>query len=267
MARPPGFALIGIDLAWSDRHPSGVAALVPARGGLRIAALETRVPLEAIVAFVAAHRAETTVVMVDAPLVVRNRSGRRPAESELHRRFHRQQAGAHAANRRLLSKLSGGRPRGERLGEALADLGFPWPPGELPLRGARGRHLFECYPHPAHVVVFGLDRTLKYKKKRQGWDACRREFGRYLALVRGLERPRIVFDAFALDWLDIEGQVGQGYKAREDRLDALFCAWLGALALDGRLETVGDAASGAIVIPRASEFPAPPAAARVPAAR
>ena len=41
-------------------------------------------------------------------------------------------------------------------GSELAGLGFPWPPTELPSPiPRRGRWLFECYPHPAQVVLFG----------------------------------------------------------------------------------------------------------------
>jgi predicted RNase H-like nuclease len=64
--------------------------------------------------------------------------------------------------------------------------------------------------------------------------------------------------------VDATGLAGRAYKAAEDRLDAVFCAYLGALALDGRLEMVGRPEEGSIVVPRqgASRSRIQPPAAR-----
>jgi len=45
--------------------------------------------------------------------------------------------------------------------------------------------------------------------------------------------------------------VGKAYKAKEDRADALLCAYLGALAVLGRMEMLGSVEEGHIVVPRA----------------
>ncbi len=243
-------AFIGVDLAWAPRNPTGLAALTPGPDGLRVLAVETRTTDDEIVEFVRTHARKTTVVMVDAPLVIPNRTGARVCDRETHRRFGRQQAGAYPANRENMGRYAGGVPRGERLGLRLAALGFPWPPGDLPRGAPRpGRWLFECYPHPAQVRLFRLDVTLKYKRKRQGWPKARAEFGRYLGFMRGLRAPAIDFPRALERELSEPGAVGRAYKALEDKLDALFCAYLGALALEGRLEMVGRAEEGSIVVP------------------
>jgi predicted RNase H-like nuclease len=154
-------AFIGIDLAWAPRNESGVAALEPAGGRLRVRAAETRTTDAAIAGFVAEHLAPTTVVMVDAPLVIPNAEGMRACDRLTHVRFGRQHAGCYPANRGNMGRYTGGVPRGEILGAELARLGFAWPPGELPPTPlGPGRWVFECYPHPAQVVLFGLDTTL-----------------------------------------------------------------------------------------------------------
>lgn len=249
--RTPERSLIGIDLAWSPRNPTGVAALAPSGRGLAVMASRIVHRDDEILAFVAAHLAPTSVVMIDAPLVVPNDTGMRACDRLTHVEFGRAQAGAYPANRIHMGRLNGGTPRGEEIARRLATLGFPWPPGDLPKAGAhRGHWVFECYPHPAQVVLFGLGATLKYKKKRQSWPAARAAFQRYLAHVEALRQPRLLLDPALSASLDPGCRVGRAYKEREDRLDAIFCAYLGALALDGRLRMLGRPAEGGIVVPR-----------------
>jgi len=242
-------SFIGIDLAWSPRHPTGLAALQPGTGGLRVVASETRVSDDAVVAFVAEHLADLTIVMVDAPLVVPNIDGMRECDRETHRRFGRFEAGAYPANRTNMGRYNGGVPRGEELVRRLAYFGFPLRPCALPLRPAVGMFVFECYPHPAQVVLFGLRKTLKYKKKRQGWPTARREFRRYIDLVQRLDAPQLRLPRELLRDLDPRGAVGEAYKSREDRLDAIFCAYLAALVPTGRIEMMGKPEEGSIVVP------------------
>jgi predicted RNase H-like nuclease len=101
------------------------------------------------------------------------------------------------------------------------------------------------------VVLFGLPTILKYKKKRQGWPAARAEFGRYLRLMRALRGPGIEFAPELLRSLSVRGAVGRAYKAREDRLDAVFCAYLAALVPAGRMELLGVPEEGSIAVPSA----------------
>lgn len=239
---------VGLDLAWSPRNPSGVAALVEERRGLAVAACELAGDDDAIVAFVARHAAPEMVVMVDAPLRVPNLTGMRECDRETHRRFGRFQAGAYPANRRTMGRYLDGVIRGEALLGRLAALGVR----EAPLAEAGvGRSVYECYPHPAQVVLFGLDRVLKYKKKAQPWAEARRELARLLAAMTALERPRLLLPPALARTLAPGRAVGRAYKAREDRLDGLFCAYLAALAPRGRLEMLGSLAEGHIVVPRA----------------
>ncbi|HEY3215231.1 MAG TPA: DUF429 domain-containing protein [Candidatus Eisenbacteria bacterium] len=244
-------SFIGIDLAWSPRNSTGLAVLKPSRSALRVHALRLGETDDEIREFVSEHLARLTVVMIDAPLVIPNRGGMRECDRLTHVEFGRQQAGCYPANRENMGRYTGGIPRGERIGKRLHRLGFPWPLGSLPGAGVRAGHwLFECYPHPAQVRLFRLDRVLKYKKKRQPWDQARAEFRRYLGLVRALRRPRLRLPVQLEKELDVTQAVGRGYKRREDLLDAVFCAYLAALVPYGALEMLGEPRRGSIVVPR-----------------
>jgi predicted RNase H-like nuclease len=243
---------IGIDLAWAPRNPTGVAALLPEGDRLKVAAAGACKSDEEITDFVREHMTRNVVVMIDAPLVLPNQTGMRPCDRLTHRLFGRQHAGAYPANRANMGRYNGGVPRGEALGLLLhRRLDFAWPPPDVrEVAGRQGRFVFECYPHPAQVVLFGLDRTLKYKRKRQGLAAARAEFTRYLAFMRRkLRSPRIDFERRLVRELDVSEAKGRAYKEREDQLDAIFCAYLAALVPRGRMEGIGDPREGSIAVP------------------
>jgi len=247
---------LGLDLAWSPRNDSGLAVLEPGpRGCLRVVAVELHRPLAAIVGRIGELLGEPTILMVDAPLVVNNAAGKRDCERMVDRLFARHAAGTHAGNRTLLGKVNGGVPRGEELAEALAPLGFPWPPAPLPPEGAiRGRWWYECYPHPAHVRLFGLTRTFAYKHRaKRSWPFLQAEYRRCLDSLRTQLRPRIGWNAALESRLAPEGRIGVAYKRGEDQMDALFCAWLAAHAHAGGMELLGEPADGAIAVPRARD--------------
>lgn len=246
-------SFVGIDLAWSSRQPSGIAVLAPTSRGLRVRHLGLARSLDELMAVVSAHLAPRTVVMVDAPLWVPNVTGRRPCEAAVAAAFHREHAGPYPGNRTLLGRgQPGGAPRGEQLGERLAELRFEWPPRALPRRvPKRARLVHECYPHPAHVRLFGLSRVFAYKRRPdRSWASLRAEYARYRDALLALRRPRIVLDAAHEALLEPRGLSGRAYKDAEDRLDALCCAYLAALLPAGRLEAFGEPASGLLVVPR-----------------
>lgn len=251
-----GVRFLGIDLAWSGRQPSGVAALAPGDGGLEVRALGLALGDDELVAFVRAHRGDATVLMIDAPLVVPNETGRRACEDAVHRLFGRQHAGAHPANRRLFTRLYGG-VRGERLLARLAPLGVRL--GSLEAAG-EGHLAYECFPHPAHLRLFGRSRIFRYKKKGgRDWATVRAEYDALRAALLALDDPPLRLGPADHAALEAAGRIGRAYKACEDRLDALTCAYLAALAPTGRLEMLGSVTDGHIVVPRAGHGPEDPA--------
>ncbi|MGC8782839.1 MAG: DUF429 domain-containing protein [Armatimonadota bacterium] len=234
---------VGIDLAWGGKHPSGVAILRWERSLLReVAPAQLLYTDDEICQAIALHDAgDTLVIAIDAPLVVPNLTGERPVEGEMRKRFARFHAACHPANRRLL----GDPPRGERLCALLAQkLGVqvsPAPPVQQPCRVA-----FEVYPHAAMVGLFGLPRILEYKA-RQGRSVSyrRQQMQAYIDLLGCLSDP-----PFSLpEWLSDVPETATELKRFEDRLDALFCAWLAARAWWRGGEVVGEASAGTIWLP------------------
>lgn len=234
---------VGIDLAWGYRNPSGVAVL-----GYEQETLQELTPAqwlhndEQIVETIAQYAGtDTLVIAIDAPLVVPNQVGERPVEKEMRRRYARYHAACHPANRRLL----GNPPRGEQLCALLAQkVGIhvaPSPPVQQACRIA-----FEVYPHAALVTLFRLPQVLQYKARR-GRSFCHRlqQMEQYLEHLRRLSHPTLCFP----EWAEQAPSTASLWKSFEDRVDALFCAWLAARAWLYGGEVVGEASTGTIWLP------------------
>lgn len=244
---------IGLDLAWSAANPSGAAALRGGPAGATLAEAPALLgDLDAIIAYVARLSAEgPAIVAVDAPLVVPNATGGRPAEAALAQVFRAHEAGAHPANRRLLDRDGAG-VRGELLVAGLAAHGFR--AAERIAPGAGGRLVTEVYPHAAMVALFGLQKTLKYKARGRRALGQRHEAWRaYQGYLRGLEAAEPPLRGHAeLLTIDVAGLRGSALKGYEDRVDALLCAYIGMYAHrwgEARCRTFGDRAGGWILTP------------------
>ena len=218
-------SFFGIDLAWSDRNPSGVAViregrLVACSGGLR--------KMSEIVDFIGAHlsRRNGSIVAVDAPLRVPNETGTRNCDRELTADWHRYQAGAYPANRRLLER--DGVVRGETLTAVLSER-FKFHESDVIPRRTRERLVCEVYPHPALVSLFGLERILKYKRGRgRSFEERWSEFDRYRKLLRRLRKadPPLRRTRRLLKSTEAYGLRGAALQAYEDALDAVTCAYI-----------------------------------------
>lgn len=235
----------GVDLAWGTRNPTGVA-VVDSEGDL-VSAGAVRDDDE-ILAALRPYLHGDCVVGFDAPLVVNNPTGQRPAETALNRDFRRFEAGAHPANTGKPEFANG--PRGARLAEAL---GLDMDP-----QSATARRAIEVYPHAATVALFRLERTLKYKAKPG--RTLERLKSELLLLIDGVERladadvPLRVADHH--DWIALRNQVTTAQRKSdlrraEDPVDAVVCAYVALYSqrCPARITIYGDAASGYIVTP------------------
>jgi predicted RNase H-like nuclease len=234
---------VGVDLAWGVRNPSGLAMLEWRRGALReiVPAQRLHTDEEICRAVTELDRGGQLIIAIDAPLVVPNVTGERPVEGEMRRRFVRFHAACHPANRRLLGEP----PRGERLCALLTErLGVQLvaaPPVRQPCRAA-----FEVYPHAALVTLFQLPRVLEFKARKGRSLAYRREqMHRYVGLLKQLHEPLL----HAPKWLMDIPETSAELKHFEDKVDALFCAWLAARAWWYGGEVIGETCTGAIWLP------------------
>ena len=245
--------LIGIDLAWGEGNGSGCAELVREEGGLSLSRLDLLYSTDEIVQWIAPEQGDW-VIAVDAPLVVLNETGRRAADAEASRFYGRFEAGAYPANRKVLTKYArGGEHRGEQLLRALQSGGAKLV--ERAEDAVAGRLAFETYPHIVMVELFGLERTIKYKK---GTDADKRRGQRQLCaairehLCGPSASPRLRIDDLLEEMLaDPEPPLtGVRLKSHEDVLDGLVCAYTAAWVDMGRpIQGLGEVGAGVMITP------------------
>jgi predicted RNase H-like nuclease len=240
---------VGVDLAWGQDRPSGVAVL-DAEG--RVLHVSSQGVDEAIVASLTPYVANDCLVAIDAPLVVENATGTRPCEAALNRDFARFDAGAHPANTGKPEFADV--PRGARL---ITMLGLDMDPSSRSRRRA-----IEVYPHPATVALFRLGRTLKYKHKTgRPLSQLRSELLRLMGLLEGLRDATLPLHVDANEqWKTLVTQVESAVRKTdlrraEDQVDAVVCAYVAMFAERRPSMTTiyGDISSGYIVTPTLPE--------------
>lgn len=237
----------GIDLSWTARHETGICILEGDRDSLRVVALEAAVLSPAEVAAQLTRAGDTVVAAIDAPLLV---TKERRAEAALARAFGRYGAYAYAARPEFLERVGG--DAGPKLASYLGEASFLLDPLVLE-REARGRFALEVYPHAQQVVLFGLQRILRYKRgslatRREALDVYRCCLAQ-LADAHPFEARGIIDE---LLWAPLVGMTGAQIKRIEDQLDALTCAisafeaWTHGIVAE---EVFGDAGNGYITVP------------------
>ena len=240
----PAVYYLGVDLAWGQRGPTGLAAL-DATGTL--CHLGVAGGDDDILDQLRTYAAGDCVVAIDAPLVVTNPSGNRPCEAALNRDFRRFDAGAHPANTGLAWFADGG--RGARLCARLSL--------DLDPRSTAGRRALEVYPHAASVVLFGLDKTLKYKQKRgRDLPGLQSELLRLIGFLEDLQSATPALRLGSQSWTTLTDTVRTAtskaqLRRAEDPIDAVLCAYIARYAAERPADVTiyGDTATGCIVTP------------------
>ena len=248
MRQGDGVHYIGIDLAWGDKQPTGLAVLDDDARLLHVSAVRTDDEIEAALA-----------AYVDGRLPRRDR---RPDRGhECHRvaaRPSNSSAGTSVATTQAPTRptpASPSSPTAPGPRRCAKRLGLDIDP-----RSGRRRRAIEVYPHPATIVLFGLPKILRYKAKPgRDLDLLRSEL---LALMtsRGRRRSRP-----SETWAGLRDQVENATRKSElrrveDQVDAVLCAYLAHFA-DHRPELVtryGDLETGYIVTPTLGAEVGPP---------
>ena len=244
--------MIGIDLAWSKRNGTGCVELEWSGDGLALSDVKLCGSIDEIVGWIDPERGDW-VVAVDAPLVVKNETGRRQADADASDCYRKFEAGAYPTNLKLLGE-------DHRGGKLLGKLGKPEGYGATLVEEAAhlddGSLIFETYPHVVMVELFGLDKTIKYKKGRV---ACKRKGQQELAdairthLCGEAAEPRLQIDD-VLDKLLCEPAPilkGRNLKSREDKLDGVICAYTAAWVDAGKpWNGFGRVGKGVMIAPR-----------------
>ncbi len=256
---------VGLDLAWGERNPTGVA-VVDDNGDLVEVSAQT--DDASILAAIRPYVADACVVGIDAPLIVTNPKGNRPCEAALNKDFAKFQAGAHPSNTSKPEFANG--TRGGRLAAAL-DL-------DLDPHSPRPRRALEVYPHAAAISLFRLGRTLKYKdKKGRKFEKMQSELLRLMTLLEGLKDVDVPLRVTQHDdWRQLRRSVETAtrkseLRKAEDQVDAVLCAYVALCAVrqPDDVTVYGDIDTGYILTPTlpADLIPQPaepiPASARI----
>ena len=251
---------VGIDIAWSERKPSGVAVidsdgtLIRASGNLR--------SNDDICEFAGLNDHEDVVVTIDAPLIVNNADKQRPVERQLTEVFGPYDAGPYPANLSNAAFQPTGRI--QKFVRQLEGLGFKH---ESKVQKQKPQRVFlEVFPSPAQVILFPCVthsghthcRPLRYKHKPgRSWVEVQCEWDMYRARVRSLQtkEPTLKFSSEVSKALsiDVSGLTGVRYKVLDDLVDGIFCAYLAYYLWywgDERRWIIGDMNDGYVAFPR-----------------
>jgi predicted RNase H-like nuclease len=235
---------IGVDLGWYGK-PSGLASIALDGSALRLRNIARLESVDEVLAWIQSEAGSgSAVAAVDAPLIIRNQTGIRPAERQLNGDFRRFHAGCHAANL--------GRPFAQNViafSRRLEALGFRHGASITPRQ--EGRFQIEVHPHAATVTLFELDRIVKYKRGTREQKA--RELRRLRRLV--ISRLPALDPALSLRLPPVP-KIGST-KPIEDKIDAVLCAYVGAswwLWAAQRNKLYGDDETGYIVVPQTRRY-------------
>jgi predicted RNase H-like nuclease len=241
---------VGIDLAWSERNGTGVAIIKGNRNRAELCyssiAFDDREILDSINNTV---KKQDAFIAIDAPLIVPNKKGRREAERLVGLFFRKYDAGAHPANRTRLSQWSG-KIRGEEISRLLKKEGFKHSP--YAKKFEKKRKFFEVFPHPSMVVLFNLDRIIRYKAKpKRDYTFRWKEFKKYQNHLRNLEKAKPSLFLPKDIYKDVRKLRAKRLKNYEDMLDAIFCAYIAYYfwANPGKCSVLGDMRKGYILTP------------------
>ena len=219
--------IVGIDPAWGYRNLDGLCFLED-RHFIKTLLLPGTETAREVLAF-APDR-----IALDAPIVVPNETGGRPADRLVASHFHAQKIACYPGNRKNCARIL-------ELVEELTTAGFTATPDP-----SSPKTLTEVYPHLTIVRLFDLPERLLYKKGRVAQK--RIVFKKLQALIRSyLGEKQFTFSP------QIEVLLSSPWtKGIEDQTDAVLCALNEHLHVSsrGRATThLGCEKSGFIVYP------------------
>jgi predicted RNase H-like nuclease len=241
---------VGVDLAWGMRATTGLATVDSNGLLLDVAGAVTD---DQILDWLARWTAGPCLVAFDAPLVVTNLAGSRECEKLVGRYFGRFGVSCYPSNTANPAFADGGRAArlSRRLGLAAS------------AGSTAARRAIEVYPHPAMIVLFGLDRLLRYKHKPgRAFAELRDEMTRLLDLVEGLDAAEVPLRvAGHAHWRAIRDTVERANRKAdlrriEDRIDAVVCADIALMTVTRphAMRTLVGTDGGYIVVPVTPEI-------------
>lgn len=217
---------IGIDLAWSNKNNSAVSIVEGNKDQGELKFFNYKIKSnENVVSWVSKKiKNNSALIAIDAPLIVPNKKGIRKSDKLITKLFWKYDAHTYPANREVLGKYDG--LRGEKIVRLFEELGYKHVPHLKPKRKIKG--IIEVYPHPAIVVLFNLDKIIKYKAKiNRSYEFRWKEFKRLKNYILNLKNkePSLKIPKKLIN-RKIEGLKGKALKEYEDFLDSIICAYI-----------------------------------------
>ena len=257
-------SVLGIDAAWSDGNPSGVALIrtgldgcwecvklapsydsfIGIADGNEVKWDEPKIQgsrphpkrlLRAAEQLLGGER--VSVISVDMPLLSVPITGRRECDNAISREFGGRGCSTHSPTSDGLKRTS------RQLRESLECLGYSL---SVSRQGTCADTVIEVYPHPA--LLFLLDRGYRvpYKANRttKYWPGCtsRQRANRLIEEFRCIYGGLNAVIQGIPDFLPATlcGETFGSLKRYEDTLDALVCAWVGSRYIEGCAVPYGD---------------------------
>jgi len=258
--------VLGIDAAWTDKNPSGVAVATEEAEGWRL-----KGAFPSVEHFLAeAHKKpapekpsggvgqacdllEATramagrlpdLVAIDMPMALEPITTRRASDEALSRAYGAKWCAAHSPNAQRPGPIS------DHLREGFGEAGFPLCITEIATPG-----VIEVYPHPALVELCDEPKRLPYKvgKLRSYWPDSKPEHRRLL-LSGEWSSIGTVLEPYlqgAGDFCNTFELTPKQLKAQEDMIDAIICCICAIRALDGGAKPLAGDELSAIWVPMA----------------
>jgi len=235
--------LCGIDLAWNGNNNTSAMAFGQLHGNV-LMVLEFIPAISGMGNLLEAISSKPGLegIAIDASLIVTNESGQRTCERELARAYGAKGASCHATNLRLYPA-----PFSVALSKRLEEQGYSH-------LSKDGKWQIECYPHPAIIEMFGLQKRLKYKKgavaeKRRGQI----ELADHIRLLRFSHVLRLHIPAHYETYQSaafIQELRGTRLKQNEDCLDSIICLYIAGLySISADHRIFGDTKEGYVYVP------------------
>lgn len=247
--------VLGIDAAWTENAPSGVALISIDENEtweiVKIARsydefLEDEIDwttkaygsmpdLSRLISYCESNDWDVDLVALDIPLSSEKIVGRRKCDDIISRIYGGRNASTHSPSPERPGKIS------EEIYEQLTDIGYSWQ-GTL-----QEKSFIEVYPHVSIIEMFNYTERLKYKVDRAAsyWPNESPERRKFLLKMNLNELRSEIMDLVPnlsehMPKLSLSENSTINLKGYEDTLDAVVCALTGCYHLNGETIRHGD---------------------------
>jgi predicted RNase H-like nuclease len=144
--------IAGVDLAWqSQKNSSGVCIGKTYSDAVIVTGIYPAIYGVSEVLEVLLGTSNLCGIAIDAPLIMENQSGQRHCEKRLSKYYGSKWVSCHTSNKTLYPNAKSVKLSCRLVQEGYSHLGSE-------------KWQIECYPHPAIIEIFGLEKRLLYKK-------------------------------------------------------------------------------------------------------